>query len=1217
VEHYKEGQYDDDLTAGIDEYDGDFDTGGVDLFDYVGDEESPLARLKSIILSIDWEINDDILRQFNEELEDLEDIWAGNKIHLIYVQALAKISRYIYKEKASSHPSAIKLLLTFYTNLEKIVSDEEMSEKEKKNLLRTDIARFEKLKEQIAAAAGPAKPSPAREPKPVAVEIEESPVEIEDDFTEAATSDAIIPSRDEVFGQPGEEDPLLNLKAIVYGIDWEITERDLNNLAREVKRLEKEFITSRVKQIFLQGIGSLGAYINAKRSDAHADAFKLLHTFYSGLEKVVREDLSGQAEKNVLLPEVEKFNAFKATIADTISPDSMTKSKAKEEKEEYDDSYEEIQPAFADVPEDVHGFQEEQEAATLEKKEQEDAVDEFFEDDEDEPQQPEEDSQLSSEMEFRLEGMFDVPEQDAALSLDADVALKGVDVESEADDDSDEEPLPEEDGELSPALAAEAPPEEESPAVYTEKVEEFFKEPEEEEAAEHEAGGVPGVDVEHEADDDSLEEPLRFEEDGEYAPALSGDDDDLQEENESGGFPEVEDTLDTFFGEDDEGAVDEKAANLEELGGQEPIDKEASDIEERLTDFFGESEAETVGEVDEDALQGVAVETAEDDDSEEEPLPYEDGELAPALAEEEDEVVVAGEEPATDEIDAPAAEEDEVEEAFDDIFGEKEETVAEEEDVFTFDDEPEAGEEEALQGVDVETPEDDESEEESLALEEDGELAPALGEGDEEEFLAEDDEDEAAETEVGDRFDSFFGEEEQESGEQELSAFEEHLPVEVEEAEVPQKAELEKSVEDTLFFEEEPAEEEPVEEEPAEEEPVEEEPKPLPSEEDEIMALLGDEEDMEDTFADTAEEEIPEMSADDLGVVIADDDSIVKTAGKVPSGYPSNDELLREFGEVAGEDTDGITHPEGNEDFIIGVGDDEEEEVVFEPVAEEVEAGADFDSLSEEAQTTEEAAEDRIVFDQDDDYDDADFFGTTLLANEPKIKKPEEATEKTAPEPVTAADETADEERRGYVERPMETSTEDALTGLRNCIVSLGLEIDDAILDSLSAEVEKLRVAWRDRPAEKTFIQLLSTITSHIERYRYEADADANRLLLSVFDKLELSALGKAESVEIQEAMLNETSKVLQWQSRLIDRSSAAAFTEKATAADSLVPETIVETEEKISAGLDDMSKKVDEIGNDMLMQKVSTIMKSEMEQLKAAFHDELRELREELMRRK
>ncbi len=291
MEQYREGQYDDDLTVGIDEYDDDIGTGAVDLFEYVGEDDSPLARLKSIILSIDWEITDDILRQFNEELLDLKDIWAGNKVNLIYVQALQKLSRYIYKEKADAHPNTIKLLLTFYANLEKIVSGTSLSEVEKKNLLMEDVQRFEKLKKQIGRV------SESAPVQPVTEEIEDQVEELftESDQTEVAIeSDALEPPPPAFESLSTVDDqPLLNLKAIVYGIDWEITERDLANLSKEVNVLEKKYQSSKAKLIFLQGIGSLGAYINLKRSDAHADAFKLLHSFFIGLEKVAIDDLSG------------------------------------------------------------------------------------------------------------------------------------------------------------------------------------------------------------------------------------------------------------------------------------------------------------------------------------------------------------------------------------------------------------------------------------------------------------------------------------------------------------------------------------------------------------------------------------------------------------------------------------------------------------------------------------------------------------------------------------------------------------------------------------------------------------------------------------------------------------------------------------------------------------------------------------------------------------
>lgn len=1286
MEHYKEGQYDDDLTVGIDDYDEDFDTGGVDLFDYVGDEESPLARLKSLVLSIDWEITDDILRQFNEELLDLKDIWHGNKVNLIYVQALEKISRYIYKEKSSAHPNAIKLLLTFYTNLEKIVSDEEMSDQVKKEILLEDIQRFERLKKVIAPKAeekedAPAVPlisddSPAVEP---AAEIEEpivpapegvaEPVgasaEVEED--EAALQEDTEPDTSEVV----HGDSLLNLKAIVYGIDWEITERDLANLGKEVKLLEKEYKSSKAKLIFLQGIGSLGAYINLKRSDAHADAFRLLHSFYTGLETVVRKNLTGQAEKDILMPQVEKFNKFKAAVADTISPEAMAKSSVAEEEktDEYDDS--DIQPAFADVPEDVHGFKEEEEIAAIEKKEQEDSVDVYFDEDAEDDLEVD-DSELASEMESRLSGMFEEPDESAAKGLAADIALQGVDVESEADDESDEEPLPEENGELAPALASEETPDDESPAVFADKVEDFFGEPEVDEGQVL-GEPVPGVDVEHEADDDSDEEPLPFE-DGEFAPALStgdeigaGADTEFADDAVTGEaeVSEIDSNLDDFFGKEEiaveiSEAVEEATAGFEDetrgIAGSTAIASE-TDVEDKLADFFGDEDAE-VFSAEDDALQGVAVEHEADDETEEEPLAYEDGELAPALSTEEDqfdgesaaEVMAVDEqiessvsESIDDLFDERADEELEIELADDtadsDIDSRLEELGLEER-------EEEVSPDEALLGVDVETEDDDDSEEEPLLFEDDGEFAPALSSDEEFDFKAEEKIEEGAE-DVADQFDAIFGDDQpsdtaikdsadlqdtadSDSGERDAV---------LDESDDADAAVLEPETFGEVAFEEAGFEE--IAEDDLEEIPLEaiaeldEESVPSVSDQDmpemfqeaedeelsddeEILAMLeedaGDEQDMAPAFAgeaiDSSEAEIPELSPDELEAVLLEGTDVT-AAGDIPAGYPSERELSSEFGEVAGDGE--FTHPEGNEDFIISVEkpDDfiDDDEVIFEAVEEESYVG-----------------DEEPLGDVDDlEVDEDQTFGTTLLTEEQAVA--EEGvlgTEVVEEEQIDLTDE-AEEKAGGadsaYIAPHFEEKAADTLSGLRSCIVSLGLEIDDRILSGLTEEIEKLRHEWLDKPAERTFIQLLSTVAAHIEKYRYEADPQANKLLLSVLDKLELCSLDRTDSSLIQEALLSETSKILEWQQKLIDRKPTEEDVEIGreqkeyeSAEESQAP-TDEKVERDISVAFDDMSKQIDAIGNELLMEKVSSIMRSELEQLKSAFHAELKELKDEILR--
>ena len=57
-----------------------FDTQDVDLFEFTSEESSPLTRLKSIILSLDWEITDEILQELADEVANLESVYQGDKV---------------------------------------------------------------------------------------------------------------------------------------------------------------------------------------------------------------------------------------------------------------------------------------------------------------------------------------------------------------------------------------------------------------------------------------------------------------------------------------------------------------------------------------------------------------------------------------------------------------------------------------------------------------------------------------------------------------------------------------------------------------------------------------------------------------------------------------------------------------------------------------------------------------------------------------------------------------------------------------------------------------------------------------------------------------------------------------------------------------------------------------------------------------------------------
>lgn len=438
--------FDADLTLSADEYSA-FSTEFVDLFEPLGDDDAPIAKLKTIILSIDWEITDDILHQLNDELQDLKDVWAGNKINLVYIQALEKIGRYICTEKVHAHPNAIKLLLAFYYDLEKIVSSTSMSEETKKQLLLQDVKKFEQFKQQIAPAV-----------------------------TQGNKSVPVMP-------HSKTNNILTPLKAILLEIYWEISDKYLGYLDEEVARLEIEFADSRVKLIFLQGISALGGYIRSTKGTLHPDALKLLHSFFEGLNKICVEDLSSAKEKEILLAEVNKFNYFKAVIAPVPSEevfssddgvpseDEVVVVSAEEVPVESDDEEENdyeaggvVVPAFTELSEDVRGF--DVRGLDADAKVVESDVDQrvasFFGEDEVaiEPVATEaavlpEKMQVAADVTTRLDVLFgddkDV-EQLGQEEVTSDIAMAGVDVEKVADDESGEPPLPREQGWIAPAL---------------------------------------------------------------------------------------------------------------------------------------------------------------------------------------------------------------------------------------------------------------------------------------------------------------------------------------------------------------------------------------------------------------------------------------------------------------------------------------------------------------------------------------------------------------------------------------------------------------------------------------------------------------------------------------------------------------------------------------------------------------------------------------------
>ena len=1156
AEQLLEDQYDVDLTGEAGEYDASQEIDAVDLFEYVGDEDSPIARLKSLVLSIDWEITDDILEQFITELLELKSAWAEDEVKQVYVQGLEKIAKYIYKEKANANPNAIKLLLTFYRDLEKIVTTESMDYEEKQQILLEDVKKFEFLKKQIFKESQKKETDPLETDSapvpdrimPVQSSPEPAEVMVVDVEEEKPSAVPTVPKSTLV---PGDISVLRSLKAAVLGIDWEITDIDLNNLAREVHTLEETFSDSKAKLIFLQGIGALGAYINLKRSDAHAKAFTLLRSFFDGMEKVIGGELSGEAEKEILLAEVDQFNEFKQIIAAVI-PESIKQGNIEPD--------EGIDTAEGTVSDDSGAFLETPFDAELTDDDAATAVQGFFGDDTTDAHPVKEDvgaeddlfgSQVGSEVDSRLEGFFGADsEEDFRSSIDTVKALQGVDVESPADDDSDEEPLLMDEEGLAPALS-----------TFDERNESVLQgvdvdDPADDDSDEEpllmdEKGPVPalsvadtddialrGVDVDDPADDDSDEEPLPEDENG-LAPALSTVDDEVESSlfgdddsdevslliDEEGLAPAL-----SVFDDDDIGApraphgvqkpvMDEPVKSVVDEPVQEEVDE--------LTQIMLMDEESEVTEV----MQGVDVETEADDDSDEEPLMMIDGDYAPALETQDDESGFT-EDSFLNDLDEQGAKAD-IESRLDEFFTDDLKSV--DADMVVDDFELSLQQDEGVDTTDISIERTDEVSSGTSAF------SQILQE-------AEDvTEERVSPEEVKEQFDSFFASDD-ERNDLTTTIVEKDTGIQDELVETPfdkeglmdpdeseDLAELLHLEEATLIPEE-----------------SEVEPDLVMGDE---ATLVLDEREEDDLFGGIDDFGVDGFQEESLGVDFSQE---INTKVVEQEAHQQPNELteavqLEETGlnfELSAQDIGGDPAQEmsGNADIDL------EEEVIFlEVLEDEEEPGFSFEEfgLGDDTEAQDDLDGGFLSFDdieedealvtddieisvpgQDDfvsqlsqeQHEDGENIEFNLFGDDEGIKDAQETAPFVSP--------AVQEERAPVVStRPSKPS----LDVLQKHIGSIGIEVTESVLRDLLTEVSQLNLTLKQYPIEKIFLQLISTIVQQIKQSRFRVHTGAYTLLQSVFDRLEYVVHTELKPEQIQEYLLTETSKVLLWQQTLLD----------------------------------------------------------------------------------
>lgn len=116
-------------------------------------EYSAIRELKSVVLSLEWEITDQVMQKLSEEIARLEKLSRDDKIVVAFLQLMDSLGQYIRKKRANAHPDSISLLHSVYDNLEKVYISEGLTDVIKKKMLIAEVNKYKQLKEQIKTSA--------------------------------------------------------------------------------------------------------------------------------------------------------------------------------------------------------------------------------------------------------------------------------------------------------------------------------------------------------------------------------------------------------------------------------------------------------------------------------------------------------------------------------------------------------------------------------------------------------------------------------------------------------------------------------------------------------------------------------------------------------------------------------------------------------------------------------------------------------------------------------------------------------------------------------------------------------------------------------------------------------------------------------------------------------------------------------------------------------
>jgi len=134
-----------------------------EVFSFEENSIAPLAELKGLMLTIDWEISDETILAFDTEVEQLKRLFVGENYAPPLLKMLSSLTAYLKAKKGDARPDTLNLFQSVFDALEKVVEDKGLSQQAKKSVVDAEIQNFKGFKK--ALLAGPKSKTAAAKPQ--------------------------------------------------------------------------------------------------------------------------------------------------------------------------------------------------------------------------------------------------------------------------------------------------------------------------------------------------------------------------------------------------------------------------------------------------------------------------------------------------------------------------------------------------------------------------------------------------------------------------------------------------------------------------------------------------------------------------------------------------------------------------------------------------------------------------------------------------------------------------------------------------------------------------------------------------------------------------------------------------------------------------------------------------------------------------------------------